>query len=115
VKDADGNTLPGRSKKAGLLALTQTAISRCVTSFVVLTVPPVLLARADKTEFIKRNPRLVMPLNLCMYTASLPTSQKYSPHNEHALCGSPSSHRSLSAECRYFGSKAGARIPQSEG
>jgi tricarboxylate carrier len=85
VKDKDGNPLPGRSKKAGLLALTQTAISRCVTSFIVLTVPPVLLACVEKTAFVKRRPKLVTPLNLFFITgmlfAALPVAIAVFPQN----------------------------------
>lgn len=64
----------GKSKKAGLSAVSQVAISRILTNAPVLILPPILLSRFEKTEFIKARPKLVLPLNfgliaLCLMTA----------------------------------------------
>ncbi|GAA5811756.1 hypothetical protein MFLAVUS_005199 [Mucor flavus] len=64
----------GKSKQAGLSAVSQVAISRILTNAPVLILPPILLGRLEKTEFVKARPKLVIPLNfgliaLCLMTA----------------------------------------------
>ncbi|KAI9250651.1 Tricarboxylate/iron carrier [Helicostylum pulchrum] len=64
----------GKSKQAGLSAVSQVAISRMLTNAPVLILPPILLGRLEKTEFIKARPKLIVPLNfgliaLCLMTA----------------------------------------------
>ncbi|CAG8500940.1 2738_t:CDS:2 [Scutellospora calospora] len=47
VYDADGNNL-GKSQKAGANAVGQVAISRILTNFPVLTIPPLILSQLEK-------------------------------------------------------------------
>ncbi|KAL0097651.1 Tricarboxylate/iron carrier [Phycomyces blakesleeanus] len=73
VYTAEGESV-GKSKKAGLAAVSQVAISRVLTTAPVLIVPPLLLNQFEKTKFIQANPRLVMPLNLGLITLSIMTA-----------------------------------------
>ena len=58
----DGDKV-GKSKKAGVSAVSQVAISRVLTNAPVLIIPPLLLGRIQKTEFIKARPHWVTPIN----------------------------------------------------
>ncbi|KAH8673775.1 Tricarboxylate/iron carrier [Xylariales sp. PMI_506] len=66
---ADGkaeNDIPslGKSKKAAVLAVSETALSRVLNSSPIMVVPPLILMRLQKTEWLKKNPRLTTPVNL---------------------------------------------------
>jgi hypothetical protein len=63
VKDAQGNDL-GKSRKAGLLALTQVALSRCVLPLPILTLPPILMSVLEKSKTVKNNKIVNTTLNL---------------------------------------------------
>ncbi|CAG8458701.1 9942_t:CDS:2, partial [Ambispora gerdemannii] len=69
VCDEDGNVL-GKSKAAGASAVKQVAISRVLNNSPVLTIPPLLLSQLEKTNFLKRNPRFLLPLNFGLITLS---------------------------------------------
>ncbi|KAG0216172.1 Tricarboxylate/iron carrier [Mortierella sp. GBAus27b] len=73
VYDHEGKSV-GKSQKAGLSAISQVAISRILTNFPVLTIPPLVLAQWDKTEWARRFPRAVIPLNLGIISLSLMTA-----------------------------------------
>ncbi|CAG8479859.1 9685_t:CDS:2 [Paraglomus brasilianum] len=73
VYDDDGRNL-GKSSKAGASAVKQVAISRVLTAFPALTIPPLLLSRLEKTRWIKRNPKLILPINFGLITISLMTA-----------------------------------------
>lgn len=69
----DGTSV-GKSKQAGLSAVSQVAISRILTNAPVLILPPLVLGQLQKTKFIQQRPKLVVPLNfgligLCLMTA----------------------------------------------
>ncbi|KAI8889292.1 Tricarboxylate/iron carrier [Backusella circina FSU 941] len=64
----------GKSKQAGLSAVSQVAISRVLTNAPVLIIPPVILGRLQKTEFIKARPGLVAPINFGLIALSLMTA-----------------------------------------
>lgn len=49
VYDEEGKSM-GKSQKAGVSAITQVAISRILTNFPVLTIPPLVLSQWDKTS-----------------------------------------------------------------
>ena len=73
VFTAEGESV-GKSKKAGMAAVGQVAISRILTNAPVLIIPPLVLGRLSKTDFVKQRPHLVIPLNfgliaLCLMTA----------------------------------------------
>ncbi|KAI8903337.1 Tricarboxylate/iron carrier [Gorgonomyces haynaldii] len=69
VQDQYGQTI-GASKIAGQSAISQVAISRIVTAAPALFVPGLILSRLEN-GFLKRHPRLTMPLNLLTVTGSL--------------------------------------------
>ncbi|KAI8366089.1 Tricarboxylate/iron carrier [Radiomyces spectabilis] len=73
VYTADGEMV-GKSKTAGLTAVSQVAISRILTNAPVLIVPPFLLDRLQKTAFVQARPKLVVPLNFGLIALSLMTA-----------------------------------------
>ncbi|KAF9159492.1 hypothetical protein DFQ27_003240 [Actinomortierella ambigua] len=73
VYDKDGQSV-GKSQKAGLTAITQVAISRVLTNFPVLTIPPLVLAQWERTKWSKLYPRAVLPLNLAVISMCLLTA-----------------------------------------
>ncbi|KAG1157099.1 hypothetical protein G6F37_007010 [Rhizopus arrhizus] len=64
----------GKSKVAGMSAVSQVAISRVLTNAPVLIIPPLLLSRIQRTEFIKARPKLVTPINFGLIALSLMTA-----------------------------------------
>ena len=54
----------GKSKKAAILAVGETAISRVLNSTPIMVLPPLVLVRLQNTEWLKRRPRMVLPVNL---------------------------------------------------
>lgn len=60
----------GKSKKAATLAVGETAISRVLNATPVMVVPPLILVRLQKTEWLKQRPRMVLPVNLGLILAT---------------------------------------------
>lgn len=54
----------GKSKKAATLAVSETALSRVLNSSPIMVLPPLILVRLQKMEWLKSRPRLVLPVNL---------------------------------------------------
>ncbi|KAL2270459.1 hypothetical protein VTJ83DRAFT_2643 [Remersonia thermophila] len=54
----------GKSKKAATLAVAETAASRVFNSSPIMVIPPLVLVRLQRTEWLKRNPRWTTPINL---------------------------------------------------
>jgi len=54
----------GKSKKAATLAVGETAISRVLNATPIMVLPPLILVRLQQTEWLKRRPRMVLPVNL---------------------------------------------------
>ncbi|KAI0887117.1 Tricarboxylate/iron carrier [Annulohypoxylon maeteangense] len=54
----------GKSRKAATLAVGETALSRVFNCTPIMVVPPLLLVRLQRTEWLKRNPRYTMPINV---------------------------------------------------
>lgn len=54
----------GRSKKAAVLAVGETAISRVLNATPIMVIPPLILVRLQKTEWLKARPKMVLPINL---------------------------------------------------
>lgn len=54
----------GKSKKAATLAVSETALSRVLNSSPIMVIPPLILVRLQKQEWLKKNPRLTLPVNL---------------------------------------------------
>ena len=61
--EADVESL-GRSRKAATLAVGETALSRVLNSSPIMVIPPLVLVRLQKTQWLKNRPRLTMPINL---------------------------------------------------
>ncbi|CAM0136188.1 unnamed protein product [Umbelopsis sp. WA50703] len=70
----ENNNAVGKSKVAGLTAVSQVAISRVLTNAPVLVIPPLLMGQLQKTEFLKARPGLTMPVNLGLIGLSLMTA-----------------------------------------
>ncbi|KAJ3168004.1 hypothetical protein HDU88_001952 [Geranomyces variabilis] len=70
VLDADGNTV-GKSTTAGRHAIAQVAISRVATSFPIMVIPSLVMARLDRSAWMKANMRWRTPINLLTITGSL--------------------------------------------
>ncbi|KAJ1303648.1 hypothetical protein OPQ81_008076 [Rhizoctonia solani] len=60
----------GKSKKAATLAVGETALSRVLNSSPIMVLPPLILVRLQKTEWLKRNPRYTTPVNLGLILAT---------------------------------------------
>lgn len=54
----------GKSKKAATLAVGETALSRVLNATPIMVLPPLILVRLQKTEWLKQRPRMVTPVNL---------------------------------------------------
>jgi sideroflexin-5 len=54
----------GKSKKAAILAVGETAISRVLNATPIMVIPPLILIRLEKMHWLKSRPRLVLPVNL---------------------------------------------------
>ncbi|EDN97672.1 hypothetical protein SS1G_12526 [Sclerotinia sclerotiorum 1980 UF-70] len=54
----------GKSKKAATIAVSETAISRVLNSSPIMVIPALILVRLQKKQFLIRNPRLTLPINL---------------------------------------------------
>lgn len=54
----------GKSKKAATLAVGETAISRVLNATPIMVLPPLILIRLQKMDWLKSSPRLILPVNL---------------------------------------------------
>jgi hypothetical protein len=54
----------GKSKKAATVAVSETALSRVLNSSPIMVIPPLILVRLQKQDWLKKNPRLTTPVNL---------------------------------------------------
>lgn len=54
----------GKSKKAATIAVSETAISRVLNATPIMVLPPLILVRLEKMDWLKTRPRLVLPVNL---------------------------------------------------
>jgi tricarboxylate carrier len=63
-KDGEKGEAVGRSKKAAVIAVSETALSRVINATPIMVLPPLVLLRLQKTALLTRNPRLTLPVNL---------------------------------------------------
>lgn len=56
----------GKSKKAATIAVGETAASRILNSSPIMVFPALALLRLQKTQWLRRSPRLVLPVNLSL-------------------------------------------------
>lgn len=54
----------GKSKRAAMLAVGETALSRVINATPIMVIPPLILVRLQRTEWLKLRPRMVLPVNL---------------------------------------------------
>jgi hypothetical protein len=60
----------GKSKKAAVLAVSETALSRVLNSTPIMVIPPLILVRLQKTAWLQRHPRYTLPINLGLILAT---------------------------------------------
>lgn len=65
-REEAGQTLEsaGKSKKAAILAISETAASRVMNATPIMVLPPLILVRLQRTEWLSQRPRMVLPVNL---------------------------------------------------
>jgi hypothetical protein len=54
----------GKSQKAATLAVGETALSRVLNATPVMAIPPLILVRLQKMDWLKQRPGMVLPTNL---------------------------------------------------
>ncbi|PGH21459.1 hypothetical protein AJ80_03250 [Polytolypa hystricis UAMH7299] len=54
----------GKSKKAATLAVGETAVSRVLNATPIMVLPPLILVKLQRMDWLKNRPRLVLPVNL---------------------------------------------------
>jgi len=74
-KEKDGSEVQslGKSKKAATLAVGETALSRVLNSTPIMVLPPLILVRLQETPWLKRRPRMTLPVNLGMQSIDIDT------------------------------------------
>ncbi|KAJ9667199.1 Sideroflexin FSF1 [Coniosporium apollinis] len=77
--DSDSDTEPptpsappslGKSKIAARLAVSETALSRVMNATPIMVLPPLILVRLQRTEWLRQRPRMVLPVNLGLILAT---------------------------------------------
>ncbi|KAJ5764804.1 Sideroflexin FSF1 [Penicillium odoratum] len=63
-EDAEPLQSLGKSKKAATIAVGETAISRILNATPIMVLPPLILVRLEKTQWLRSRPRMIMPVNL---------------------------------------------------
>jgi hypothetical protein len=54
----------GKSKRAATIAVSETALSRVFNATPIMVLPPLILLRLQKTDWLKQRPRMTVPVNL---------------------------------------------------
>ncbi|KAI0528000.1 sideroflexin-5 [Xylaria bambusicola] len=54
----------GKSRRAATVAVGETALSRVLNSTPIMVVPPLILVRLQRTQWLRSNPRMTLPVNL---------------------------------------------------
>jgi hypothetical protein len=54
----------GKSRKAAMLAVGETAVSRVLNATPIMVIPPLILMRMQRSEWMKRRPGLMVPVNI---------------------------------------------------
>ena len=65
-REKDGREVQslGKSKKAATIAVAETALSRVFNSTPIMVLPPLILVRLQRTEWLKQRPKMTLPINL---------------------------------------------------
>lgn len=53
----------GKSKRAATLAVGETAFSRVMNATPIMVLPPLILVRLQRTDWLSQRPRMVLPIN----------------------------------------------------
>ncbi|KAL8688708.1 MAG: hypothetical protein Q9224_004816 [Gallowayella concinna] len=64
TKEGKDVTSLGKSKKAATIAVAETALSRVLNATPIMVLPPLILVRLQKTEWLRTRPRMLLPVNL---------------------------------------------------
>ena len=86
AREASGEEVQslGKSKKAATLAVGETAISRVLNATPIMVIPPLILVKLQKMDWLKNRPRLVLPTNLGKICPILPyPSRVYSTWDDY--------------------------------
>jgi tricarboxylate carrier len=62
--DAPAPESLGKSKKAATLAVGETAISRVLNATPIMVLPPLILVKLQRSQWLKSRPKMVLPVNL---------------------------------------------------
>lgn len=65
----------GKSRKAAVIAVAETAVSRVLNATPIMVIPPLVLVRLQRSAWMKRRPGLQLPVNIGMafyYLLSFP-------------------------------------------
>jgi tricarboxylate carrier len=54
----------GKSRKAAILAVGETAVSRVLNATPIMVIPPLILMRLQRSSWLKKRPGLVVPVNI---------------------------------------------------
>jgi len=75
-REKDGKAVQslGKSKKAATIAVAETALSRVLNATPIMVLPPLILVRLQRTEWLKKRPRMTLPINLGMTEGYRPGS-----------------------------------------
>lgn len=67
-REKDGSQVQslGKSKRAAMLAVAETALSRVLNSTPIMVLPPLILVLLQRTEWLRQRPRMTLPVNLGM-------------------------------------------------
>ncbi len=67
-REKDGKAVQslGKSKKAATIAVAETALSRVLNATPIMVLPPLILVRLQRTEWLKKRPGMTLPINLGM-------------------------------------------------
>jgi tricarboxylate carrier len=62
----------GKSKVAAKLAVGETALSRVLNATPIMVLPPLILVRLQRTEWLKQRPKMTLPINIgLIFTTSI--------------------------------------------
>lgn len=73
TKDSDeeeGGESLGKSRKAAILAVGETALSRVTNATPIMVIPPLLLMRLQRSAWMKKRPGVAIPVNIGTFSHS---------------------------------------------
>lgn len=73
ISESETSSTPeslGKSRTAAKLAVGETALSRMFNATPIMALPPLVLVRLQRTDWLKSRPRMVLPVNLGLIFAT---------------------------------------------